>query len=319
MSMSRRIKSPLKNWIDNAQAKLSEPGALCVLSHGLALAPRLIVHIASIAIVAGLASACVPASRYEEAKSASEVELAGRQRAETELRATRAQLDGVTAQLNQREQKLNETEQSVSETKFENSVAVKERDEATGMVDQLRGDLARVGDNLRSYAKQKADLEKSLDLAQQHKAELEKGEAQTVAIARLTRDLTSALGDRVTSGDVSIDVRGGRVVMSAPTELWFDDGGAMHNGIDGVLAAVSRVLALHSDSSLQVNVPSPDADKRVAVLLAALGARGVDPSRVGIAPAVIPMPVSPVLEGAPAPKPAELSKSGSVELSFSVG
>ncbi len=317
MSVSRRIKSRIKNvW-----AKLSEPGALRVLYHGLALAPRLIVHIASIAVVAGLASACVPATRYEEAKSASEVELSGRQRAEAELRTTRSKLDQVTAELNQRDQKLSETEQSVSETKFENSVAVKERDEATGMVDQLRGELARVGDNLRSYAKQKADLEKSLDAAQQRKAELEKSEAHTVAIARLTRDLTSALGDRVTSGDVSIDVQGGRVVMSAPTELWFDDGGSMHNGIDGVLAAVSRVLALHMDSSLQISVPGTDADKRAAALVAALSARGVTASRIGFAPAApaVQPAATATADSAPAPKPVELPKSGSVELSFSVG
>ncbi len=315
MSVSRRIKSRIKNvW-----ARLSEPGALRVLSHAVALAPRLIVHVASIAVIAGLASACVPATRYEEAKSASEVELSGRQRAEAELRATREKLEQVTAELNQREQKLSETEQSVSETKLENSVAVKERDEATGMVDQLRGDLARVGDNLRSYAKQKAELEKSLDAAQQRKAELEQGEAHTVAIARLTRDLTSALGDRVTSGDVAIDVQGGRVLMSAPSDLWFDDGGSLHNGMDGVLAAVSRVLALHTDSALQLSVPGPDADKRGAALIAALGARGVPASRIVFIPAAVPAAVGHAPESAPVAKPAELPKPGSVELSFSVG
>src|SRR4051794_13308421 len=258
MSVSRRIKSRIKN----AWARLSEPGALRLLSHAVTLAPRLLVHIASIAVIAGLVSACVPATRYEEAKSASEVELAGRQRAEAELRTAREQLAQATAELSQREQKLSETEQSVSESKLESSVAVKERDEATGMVDQLRGELARVGDNLRSYAKQKADLEKSLDAAQQRKAELEKSEAHTVAIARLVRDLTSALGDRVTSGDVSIDVQGGRVVMSAPSELWFDDGGTLRSGIDGVLAAVSRVLTLHGGSALELSIPGPEAEKR---------------------------------------------------------
>ncbi|MEP7049664.1 MAG: hypothetical protein ABJB12_04895 [Pseudomonadota bacterium] len=314
MSVSRGINSRIKN----AWAGLAEPGALRVLSHAVALAPRLIVHIASIAVIAGLVSACVPATRYEEAKSAGEVELAGRQRAEAELRAAQEQLAQATAQLNQREQKLSETEQSVSESKFENSVAVKERDEATGMVDQLRGELARVGDNLRSYAKQKAELEKSLDAAQQRKAELEKNEAHTVAIARLTRDLTSALGDRVTSGDVSIDVQGGRVVISAPTELWFDDGGALRGGIDGVLAAISRVLTLHTDSALELRVPGPDADKRSAVLVSALGARGVAASRIGVPPTPVAPAIGAAPESAPAARPPELSKPGSVELSFSV-
>ncbi len=225
MSLSRRIK---KLW-----AKLAEPGALRVLYHGLALAPRLLVHVASVAALAALVGACVPATRYEEAKSASEVELAGRQHAEAELRATHEKLDALSQELEDRQQKLSETEQSVSETKLENSVAVKERDEATGLVDQLRGELARVGDDLRTFAKQKADLEKSLDAAQAR----EKSDARTVAIARLTRDLTSALGDRVTSGDVSVDVQNGRVVVSAPAELWFDEGAALRTGSDGMLGS----------------------------------------------------------------------------------
>ncbi len=311
MSLSRRIK---KLW-----AKLAEPGALRALYHGLALAPRLIVHVASIAALAGLAAACVPATRYEEAKSAGEVELAGRQHAEAELRAMHATVDALTAELEKRQQRLDETEQSVSETKLENSVAVKERDEATGLVDQLRGELARVGDDLRTFAKQKADLEKSLDAAQARKAELEKSDARTVAIARLTRDLTSAFGDRVTSGDVSVDVQNGRVVVSAPTELWFDEGAALRTGSDGMLAAVSRVLTLHPDSALEMSVPGPDADKRSTAFMTALGSRGVSASRIKLAsvPAAPALPVA--ADATVAAKPVQLAKPAVVELSFSVG
>jgi len=310
MFLSRRIK---KLW-----AKLAEPGALRVLYHGLALAPRLIVHVASVAALAGLIGACVPATRYEEAKSASEVELAGRQHAEAELRAMHEKVDALSAELDQRQQKLSETEQSVSETKLENSVAVKERDEATGLVDQLRGELARVGDDLRTFAKQKADLEKSLDAAQARKAELEKSDARTVAIARLTRDLTSALGDRVTSGDVSVDVQNGRVVVSAPAELWFDEGATLRTGSDGMLAAVSRVLTLHPDSALEMSVPGPDADKRGSAFMAALSSRGVAASRLKLAsPAAPASPAVP--EATVLAKSALLGKPAAVDLSFSVG
>lgn len=309
MSVSRRIK---KLW-----ARLAEPGALRVLYQGLALAPRLIVHVASVAALAGILGACVPATRYEEAKSASEVEFAGRKHAEAELSEMRAKVDALTAELAQRQQKLAETEQSVSETKFENSVAVKERDEATGLVDQLRGELARVGDDLRTFAKQKADLEKSLDAAQVRKAELEKGDARLVAAARLTRDLTSALGDRVTSGDVSVDVRGGRVVVSAPTELWFDDGAVLRTGSDALLAAVSRVLSIHRDSLLELSMPGPDADKRSAAFVAALGSRGVDASRVKLR-AGESARATETAEPAAVARPVELTKPGVVELSFGV-
>jgi len=306
MSVTRRIK---KLW-----ARLAEPGALRMLYHAVALAPRLILHVASIAAIAGVFNACVPAARYEEAKSASEVEFAGRQRAEAQLAITRSKLDAAVAELNQREQKLAETEQSVSESKLESSVAVKERDEATGLVDQLRGELARVGDNLRSYAEQKADLEKSLKAAQARKLELEQNEAQTVAIARLTRDLTSALGERVTSGELTIDVRDGHVLLSAAPELWFNDDGTLRTGMNDALAAISRVLTLHAQSGLDLALPSADADRRGPALLSALSSRGVAASRMKFTPA--PSSSTPSVDAAPT---KVAGPHAIVELSFSAG
>jgi len=304
MSVTRRIK---KLW-----ARLAQPGALRMLYQGVALAPRLVLHVASIAAVAGLFSACVPTTQYEEAKSASEVQLAARQRAELELSATRTQLESANAELSQREQKLAETEQSVSESKLENSVAVKERDEATGLVDQLRGELARVGDNLRSYAEQKADLEKSLQAAQARKLELEQNEAKMVAIARLTRDLTSALGDRVTSGDLTVDVRDGHVLLSASPELWFNDDGTLRAAMDDALAALSRVLKVHSASALELGLPAMDAEKRGPALLGALSTRGVAASRMKLSSA-------PRATASPDAAPAKDAALSVVELSFSAG
>ena len=298
MSVSRRIK---KIW-----SALRQAGALRVVYQGVTLAPRLIVHLAIVATVAGLMAACVPASQYEEAKSASEVELAGRQRAEAELAQTRAKLDALNAELSERDQKLTATEQTVSESKFENSVAVKERDEATGLVDQLRGELARVGDDLRSYAEQKAELEKSLRAAEARKKELEAGDARAVSLARLTRDLTSALGERVLSGDVAIDVVAGKVVLSAASELWFADDAKLIAAADPLIAAVARVLAVHTDSTLEVT-PSgagPLARDRAQALLAALGAKGTSPER---------MQVSTTPEGDAPAKP-----SAQVQLTFTV-
>jgi len=174
---------------------------------------------------------------------------------------------------------------------------VKERDEATGLVEQLRSELARVGDNLRSYAQQKSDLEKSLQAAQARKAELERNEAHTVAIARLTRDLTSALGDRVLSGDVTLDVQNGRVLLSAAQELCFNDDSSVREGMGAMLTGVARVLALYPNSKLELHLPSNEAEPRAAALLAALTAKGVAATRVSSGPA---------------------STAGMVELSFSV-
>lgn len=275
MSVSHRIK--------NLWAKLADPRTLRVLFQGVALAPRLLLHVASIAALAGLFAACVPATRYEEAKSASEVQLAGRQRAEAELAATQHRLDAALSELGQRDRKLNESEQSVSESKLESTLLVKQRDEATGLVDQLRSELARVGDNLRTYAEQKAELEKSLQAAQARKLELEQNEARTVAVALLTRDLTAALGERVTRGDVRIDVSDGRVLLRAAPELWFNDDASVRSAMEDVLTALGRVLSLHPQSNVELGLTSTDAARRAAALISSLGAHRISAERVKLA------------------------------------
>jgi len=302
MSLPHRIK---KIW-----AVLRQPGALRVLYQGVTLAPRLLVNLASVAAVTGLLVACVPATQYEEAKSASEVELAGRQRAEADLVATRAKLDAANAELAERDTKLAASEESASETKLENSVALKERDEATGLVDQLRGELGRVGDDLRSYAQQKADLEKSLHAAEARKKELEQSDARTVAVARLTRDLTSALGDRVLSGDMTIDVVNGKVTLSAPSELWFKDDASLTPDADALLAGIARVLAVHTDTSVELASlgMAELGEQRARALSAALGAKGVTAARIQSATA----------EPAADPSaPAQDSAASKVQFSFS--
>ncbi len=322
MSIFRRIEA---RRIEKLWARWVEPDALRVLSHAVALAPRLIVHVASIAVLAGLVNACVPATRYEEAKSASEVALAARQRAEVALRATQEQLDALATQLDQRERQLAESEQSISETKLENSVATKERDEASGLVDQLRGDLGRVGDNLRSYAKEKADLETSLQVANARKLDLEKSEANTVAVARLMRDLSAALGERVIAGDVSLDVQDTRVVLSAASDFWFDDSSALRPSTDPVLAALSRLLSAHTESSAMLRVPGPAADKRGSALLLALEKRGVSAARLTLMAPPLPeagreaSSSATSLAAGPTPSGLAPPASTSVVISFSVG
>ena len=118
---------------------------------------------------------------------------------------------------------------------------------------------------------------------------------------------------------MSIDVQSGRVVVSAPSELWFDEGAALRTGSDGMLAAVSRVLTLHPDSVLEMSVPGPDADKRSTALSAALGSRGVNASRFKLASAPAAPAALAVPETTPVAKPVLLGKPALVELWFSVG
>jgi len=289
MSVSRRLR---KIW-----AALREPGALRVLYQGITLTPRLIANVGAVAALAGMLGACVPATQYEEVKSASEVEAAKRQHAESELAAMQAKLDAANAELSERDQKLAQTQEAVSQSQLEHSVALKERDEATGLVEQLRGELGRVGDDLRSYAQQKADLQKSLEEAKAAQAKqaalaaqaaqiaqksAPESDAHAVSVARLVRDLTATLGERVLSGDISIDVTNGKVLLAAPSELWFGDDAKLIAGADNLAGAIAHVLVLHGDATVTVT-PAGDAElakKRGEVLVSAFVAKGVAAPRM---------------------------------------
>jgi len=293
MSVSRRIR---KIW-----TALRQPGALRALYQGVTLTPRLLVNVGAVAALAGMLGACVPATQYEEAKSASEVESAKRERAESELAAVQAKLEAANAELSEREQKIAQTEEAVSQSKLENSVALKERDEASGLVDQLRGELGRVGDDLRSYAQQKADLQKSLEEAKAAQAAQKAApetDAHAVSVARLMRDLTAALGERVLSGDISIDIAGGKVVLAAPSELWFGDDAKLIAGADNLAGAIAHVLVLHGDTTMTVTPPGEAelAKKRGESLTAALIAKGVAAPRITVAPVDADQPPSAQVE-----------------------
>ncbi len=135
-----------------------------------------------------------------------------------------------------------------------------------------------------------------------------------MAIARLTRDLTSALGERVTSGELTIDVRDGRVLLSAAPELWFNDDGTLRAGMEDALSAVSRVLTLHAASALELALPTTGAEQRGPALLSALSSRGVAASRMKLSPLASVAPRETPTGEAPAKVAAP-----SIELSFSAG
>ena len=166
----------------------------------VAYAPRVLLHCASVATLAGLTSGCVAETRYEEARSAGQVEMGARQLAERRLHESELRLAALDAELKARDQKLSADEDAISQSKLDGDVLAKERDEQTQLVEQLRGELARVGGDLHAFAEQKASLERALSVAEARKKRLEQSDAQAASLVRATRDLSALLGDGVLSG-----------------------------------------------------------------------------------------------------------------------
>jgi hypothetical protein len=214
---------------------------------------------------------CVPATRFEEAQSAAEVELAGRLRAEQRASALEAENSQLQAQMRQQTQVLDEREQALSQAQLDSTTQGKQRQEAEGIVEQLRGELARVGGHLQSFGDDKQKLTASLDKQMQHELQL----------ARLMRDATLLVGEPLKTGEYTLDVERGEVVLRTPRAALLAEDGSVRPEAGALLGNVARVLSLHPSSKLSVHDSSAPADAiAVQSFVAALNKQGVGAERI---------------------------------------
>ena len=256
-------------------------------------------------LLLGVLSGCVPVTRFEEAQSAAQVELEGRRRAEYQISQLQTENQQLRAQTQQATRALDEREQALSQAELDSSTQGKQREEAEGMVEQLRGELARVGGHLQTYHDDKQKLEASLDV------EATRGRA----LARLSRDLTLALAEPVATGEYVLDAEQGAVVLRVPREKVLADDGNVRPEAEALLKAVSRIMQLHKDTKLRVEDSSAQADAiAVARLVTALGQHAVAPDR--FQPLAADETIAPAVGGAAAP--AQPTEPAQIVFGFSV-
>src|SRR5258706_6972120 len=158
----------------------------------------------SLFVLLGAVSGCVPATRFEEAQSAAQVEMDGRRLAEQEIVALKAEKQALQGRLAEQGRALGDREQALAQAQLDTQTVGKQRLDAEGLVEQLRGELARVGDNIRGFVDDKQKLEASLAAAsaerdQQREAEAARGRA----MSRIARDAALVLADPLSSGELS--------------------------------------------------------------------------------------------------------------------
>ena len=246
-------------------------------------------QLAFVLLALALAS-CVPVTRFEETQSAAQVEMAGRHRAEQQISQLKAEIAGLRASLSQQVTTLGERGDALAQAELDKSNQGKERADAEGMVEQLRGELARVGGHLQSYHAEKQKLEANLA------AEAARGRA----LAGLSRDVALTLAEPIATGEYTLDAEPQHVVLRVPRERLLAEDGSVKPEADALLKAVARVLSLHPQSKLRLEDAAAPADAlAVSRLVAALGERAVAPDRFE-PPVDVPAP----------------AKAGSSELSF---
>ncbi len=221
-------------------------------------------------LVLGVLSGCVPATRFEETQSAAQVEMETRRRVEQQLQKAEAENAELRARMDAEKRALEQRDEALSQAALDSSTQGKQRQDAEGMVEQLRGELQRVGGHLQAFHDEKQKLETSLG------AEAARGRA----LAALARDLALALPEPIGTGEYSLDPEQAAVVLRVPRSKALADDGSPRPEAEALLKAVSRILALHKTFKLRVEDSSAPGDAlAVQRVVSALGERGVSAER----------------------------------------
>lgn len=206
--------------------------------YGLILAaPRVLVPLAGIAAACSASSGCVPATRYEEASSAADVESEARRRAGLALAAAQARVAELEAELQRRDQRLDARDQKLAEEQFAHGKAAKELDETSSLIAQLRGDLLRANENLQAYAADRARLE-------QDAAQAGTIPASGTPISQLAQELTALLNRAQLEPRVRLVERDNSVLLRIDARALFDsDRSSVRTDAQPVLDAAATFLA----------------------------------------------------------------------------
>jgi hypothetical protein len=254
-----------------------------------------------------LATGCVPVTQFEESQSAAQVEAGGRERAESQLAAQRAENAALRERLAQQGATLEQREQALAQAELDGSVQGKEREEAAGMVEQLRGELARTAGHLQAFQDDKQKLEAS------RTSDAERSRA----LALVTRDIALLLATPIATGQYSLDAEPARVVLRVPRDQVLVEDGSLKPDAAPLVKAIARALQSNGTSKLRVEDTSAPLDPlKVASVVAALGEQQITserfeslvaPADVDVAPAPVaapaPAPEAPVVAAAPAAAP----------------
>jgi chemotaxis protein MotB len=152
------------------------------------------------------------------------------------IQALEQQLAAAEAATQDRETKLSELS-----TTSHNLQA--QLDESTAINQQLRGELERLGKDVDKVLAERGTLAKALDDAKARLEELRKAQAAAETRTQLLRDLQRRFQALADAGQLRIDARGARLIMTVKGDLLFDSGRAdLRPAGKGVLMEVGHAL-----------------------------------------------------------------------------
>jgi hypothetical protein len=295
-----------------------------------------------------LSGCFVPQSKYDDAVGKLKAEQELHLRAENEVARVKADIQRIDDILRNREQSLATQEGELAQTKLDSDRTSNERDDQAQLVDQLRGELARVGDHLRDFSNQKQQLETALTETQARAQRLEKQEATVRDKVLVMRDLAFGLGEFVADEKAIVTALGGKPAVRLDGKTAFGKQGEPTAETKAMLERIARAAGPRASVRLAVVDRMDDTGKtaertaRLTSLSALLTKNGMPRDRIDLGdvtppPAeggtVYPTPVPPGTVAAAPAKPAETPPKaatlpakpgrwqdgpGSIELTFDV-
>ena len=221
-------------------------------------------------LLLGVFSGCVPVTRFEETQSAAAVEMEGRRRSEYQLAQLQTENGELRARMQQQSQVLDDRDQALSQAQLDSSTQGKQRQDAEGMVDQLRGELARVGGHLQTFHADQQKLETALT------AEAARGRT----LSRLSRDAALSLPEPIATGEYTLDAEQSSIVLRVPRNKVLAEDGSVKADAEPLLKVVARLMQLHKQARLRVEDSSAVGDPlAVSRLLTSLTERAVPAER----------------------------------------
>lgn len=246
---------------------------------------RGLMQLGSLVAVTSSVTGCVAAKHYEEARAVAETEQTAHGRTRARLEAAVERVNALEQELQKREQALALGQSAIEESKLATNVALKEKEAATMLVEQLRSDLARSGENLSTFSRERRDMQQALLLAEQRMAGVEAGSRNLGELVGSARDLALELDQPLTAGSVSLFAKDGRVVLGMTSDKLFSaTGDALLADAAPVLVAAGKVSQAHPTLRVFVREPSgtPIAQARLQLLAQALRERGVPEAKLVI-------------------------------------
>jgi chemotaxis protein MotB len=202
------------------------------------------MRIISIVIFFALAPGCVTTKFHEQKLAEAEAVRASQEKAGADREQ---KLKGEIAGL---EDKLKATQAKLDATTAERDALQKKADELTALSSELKGRLEKLGQNVDKLTSEKGQLAAGLDDAKARLEELRKQKAAAEERAAVFRNLVQKLHAMISSGQLKVIIRDGRMLIALPNDVLFDSGKTALKpegqvAIGGVAQALATITDRH--------------------------------------------------------------------------